>query len=743
MTVSAVTAMAAAVVGAAPAWALDGALDSSFDGDGKVTGPEPSAAAGARQSTGKLLVAGGSAGTLQVARRTSTGGPDATWGGDSVVDVPVPGLDSVVALAVQSDDKVVAFARGPAGHALIVRLTSGGLIDGTYDGDGIRDTTLPGAALVQDGVLDSSGRAVVLAQGGEYPYHILLARHTTTGAPDNTYSGDSIVDDFYEPWASPYAVAAASGGRVVVSGYHAYGRGFAARYTDAGAPDPAYGSGGHTDFAQTGGNSDIAVDSSGRTLVSMLYGGAAVVQRLTAGGQPDPAFNGGSPATVPGTDGSPAALTVQPDGKPIVAGRDQNTGAFRVSRLTTAGAPDAAWGPNGAVSTFTSTTGVADLLVQPDKRVVAIGAASGFAIARYVGGQSADTTKPTATITAPTTTTGPVTFAFSEDVRGVTASTLALRVTGGSTNVPGTLACKDAGGAAVRCDGSVRKALLTPAKPLTPGQRYTATANPSGAATSIKDVAGNALATTAKAFRADLSIGDGDPAVAFEWASIAAANAAGGSYRRESTPGASFTFTYTGGSAAFYVTKGPDFGIAEVTVDANPPVDVDLYNPVPQYQQPVPLSLAQGTHTIRVRVSGRKRPEALGYAVGFDAFKNGTAAIQNDPPAKFLWPSLTLTAADGGRFVSSSQAGSRAGIAFRGTSISWRARTGPNQGQAKVLIDGVQKALVDNHAASAGFAARDVTGLSDAVHTIRVVPAGTKNASSTGVAVGVDSFLVG
>ena len=53
------------------------------------------------------------------------------------------------------------------------------------------------------------------------------------------------------------------------------------------------------------------------------------------------------------------------------------------------------------------------------------------------------------------------------------------------------------------------------------------------------------------------------------------------------------------------------------------------------------------------------------------------------------WASLSDGGASGGTYTRSANAGDRVHLAFNGTYISWFTREGPDQGVAKVFIDGV------------------------------------------------------
>ena len=106
---------------------------------------------------------------------------------------------------------------------------------------------------------------------------------------------------------------------------------------------------------------------------------------------------------------------------------------------------------------------------------------------------SGDSTPPTVTTAPAGGATGvaagaDVTATFSEPVQGVSGTTFKLRPAGSSTVVSAT----------VTYDAATQVATLNPAADLTPGGQYKATLT--GGASAIRDMAGNALATTTWTF---------------------------------------------------------------------------------------------------------------------------------------------------------------------------------------------------------------------------------------------------
>ncbi len=82
---------------------------------------------------------------------------------------------------------------------------------------------------------------------------------------------------------------------------------------------------------------------------------------------------------------------------------------------------------------------------------------------------------------------------------------------------------------------------------------------------------------------------------------------------------------------------------------------------------------------------------------------------------------------------------------FTGTSVTWIGYKDEWSGNANVYIDGVLKATVDTYATPyrAQTTMYSATGLAAGAHTLKIVPTGTKNASSAGTWVWADAFDVG
>ncbi len=92
--------------------------------------------------------------------------------------------------------------------------------------------------------------------------------------------------------------------------------------------------------------------------------------------------------------------------------------------------------------------------------------------------------------------------------------------------------------------------------------------------------------------------------------------------------GAYLTISFVGNKIEWFSEKKYTHGIAAVSLDGGPEQLVDLYasNQVQTYVYST-NTLAQGTHTLKIRVTGQKNPASTGYYVLHDAFLISTEVI--------------------------------------------------------------------------------------------------------------------
>jgi hypothetical protein len=338
-----------------------------------------------------------------------------------------------------------------------------------------------------------------------------------------------------------------------------------------------------------------------------------------------------------------------------------------------------------------------------------------------------DVTAPTAALAAPAGLVGPLSVAFSEPVAGASAATVALRIAGATAGLPATVACT-----ATSCT-------VQPAKALVAGQQYELVL-----AAGITDTAGNTLAPATLPFRAALAHEESAPGAVYRWRSSAAAPAYGGSYAVERAPGARASFTFTGTSFTWWTVAARSQGLARVYVDGVYKGTVSNYASSTRWKVARTYAgLANAAHTVDIVVAGaRASSSATDTQVIIDAVTVAGRLIAS-PGLTHAWGARAVAGASGSRVLRSDFTGATASFAFRGTSVTWVTARGKEMGKARIYVDGVLQATVDNYANVPSYGvARRITGLTDAVHTVKVVVLGTKATFATGRWVVVDRWVV-
>lgn len=314
----------------------DGALDTSFSGDGKQitrfgAGTVSIARAVAIQPDGKILVAGSARVSaveweLALARYGADGSLDSAFAGDGTLTTGLGG--SAYSVAIQADGRIVV-----AGDSGLARFWPDGSVDTSFGGNG----TVTTAGSAYSVALQTDGKIVVSGASE-------LARYRPDGSLDTTFSGDGTVATG-SVWARSVAVQV--DGRIVVAGailvagelphydFALLG------YTPDGALDTSFGSGGLQTTSFGAGwledeiAADVALQRDGKivavgtsTPVDWVWEGSAIVMaRYAANGSLDQSFgDGGKRVTFHGVDNSADAVVIQDDGKIVVAGSGSDPG---------------------------------------------------------------------------------------------------------------------------------------------------------------------------------------------------------------------------------------------------------------------------------------------------------------------------------------------------------------------------------------------------------------------------------
>jgi uncharacterized delta-60 repeat protein len=202
-----------------------GALDTAFDTDGKVQtdiNGTDKAYAVAIQTDGKIVVGGSSSNDFCVVRYTTAGALDSTFDADGKVTLDAGSLeDTCRAILIQADGRIVLVGdRGTAGYREIVlyRLTTGGSLDATFGTAGKATTSIGGDSFGNAAFSDADGRIVVAGLSADVPSRVLLARFNTDGSLDSEFGDGGTVFALIGSAATARGVAGQADGKIVIAG---------------------------------------------------------------------------------------------------------------------------------------------------------------------------------------------------------------------------------------------------------------------------------------------------------------------------------------------------------------------------------------------------------------------------------------------------------------------------------------------------------------------------------------------
>jgi uncharacterized delta-60 repeat protein len=400
----------------------DGSLDTSFDGDGKVTtdfGEDETAVTVSIQSNGKLVAVGyrgyDVGGTPKydaaISRYDANGAIDSTLDGDGKLISDLGFQNSTVrAMAMQADGKVVVAGytfNGSNNDFSVVRYTTNGFLDPTFDGDGrvivpILDGNDVGNAIA----IQPDGKIVVVGSTHNGTNNdFAFVRLNSDGSPDGSFglNGKVTVGITFTVAGDEFgnAVAIQPDGKIIAGGstFTNTTKFAFVRLIPDGNLDASFDGDGRL-VSQIGAMNDsaavngLALQPDGKIVAAGGFSNRFVVARYNTDGSPDLSFFGTGNNIL--TTGGPAeAVVIQPDGK-ILAGGSGGSGGFGqnfvVARFNTSGSADAAFGSSGiAVTSFAGVNSkVNNLAVRPNGKIVAAGLTDrlvpnddDFAIAQY------------------------------------------------------------------------------------------------------------------------------------------------------------------------------------------------------------------------------------------------------------------------------------------------------------------------------------------------------------------------
>jgi uncharacterized delta-60 repeat protein len=370
----------------------NGALDSTFNGNGEVTsnfGNSDNAISVAIDTLGRIVVGGyytdpSYNSHFEIARYTTNGLPDPSFNGSGVTGTNFGNnQEYLAAIALQANGEIIA---------------------GGYTYQSIDFTTIPEYALARfnvNGSVDSSfgtnGQVLDPIGSNDYDYMNCLtitpngqilsggytldnnealftvSRFNSNGSADSTFASDGNLLGYYPGNGIGYISAMVQNdGKIVVNGT-TYAGGpssnyFLARFKSNGATDLTYGNNG---IANT--NGDYAVMQTDQKVVESNYSfdstGATeiMLSRYNKDGSPDLTYGTNGVVLSAFSGEFLQTMAIQPDNKVLAAGYINNAigSDLVLVRFNTDGTPDATFGTGGAVTV--------DFQPQDDPLTLAIG----------------------------------------------------------------------------------------------------------------------------------------------------------------------------------------------------------------------------------------------------------------------------------------------------------------------------------------------------------------------------------
>ena len=272
----------------------NGALDTDFGDAGLVStdfaGERDCAYGVAIQPGGEIVVAGetdsDASGDVGVVRYTADGDPDTGFGSDGTgrVTTDIGGdLDLASDVTIDRDGNVVVVARVSVDSSLdnfsVVRYSPAGLLDSSFEGDGITGFdpgTASGLAIDTDGSIVVAGSFQNGFVSGKLDFAVW--RFLANGNRDGSFSGDGLVTTDFADVVGPASqdefgadLVLQTDGKIVVVGRGNSGDLTMARYATDGTLDTSFAGGGTLTVDFTGGfdsGNDVGIQTDGKIVAA-------------------------------------------------------------------------------------------------------------------------------------------------------------------------------------------------------------------------------------------------------------------------------------------------------------------------------------------------------------------------------------------------------------------------------------------------------------------------------------------
>lgn len=329
---------------------------------------------------------------------------DSTFSGDGKVNVAMGNQSSIGGqtpmIKLDADGNIVCVnsgrtSTGNSQDMMVCRLDSTGVLDLSFNGTGVRFIDMTGSDLYPDVGndldIDSYGNIYIIGstRNGGSPLNndFAVVKITPTGLLDNTFDTDG--KKLFNPTGGlelGTSIKIQADGKIVFGGSAGNG-GYLMRIDSTGVLDPTFNGTGGIPITFGGGIDlvDIDIDSLGRIVCTgPIYNATAdlAVMRYIVNGTPDLTFgnSGRATATIGTLDDVPVAIKVVADNKILLGGQSDNSSTgfnLMVCRFDSTGVLDASFNATG-FKIVTPTSGSPDdelgsMAVMNDGRIMLIG----------------------------------------------------------------------------------------------------------------------------------------------------------------------------------------------------------------------------------------------------------------------------------------------------------------------------------------------------------------------------------
>ncbi len=423
-------------------YTASGALDTTFDGDGKVLTSYGSGISGlpnfvTAHPNGKILVAGLtsalSGNSFTLVQYNSNGSPDTSFDGDGIASSLFDASDlsnTIISIAEQPDGKLLATTSADQygtfnnpDDFVVRRYNSNATVDTSFGINGKVVTTVrPGFSVAKNIALQPDAKILVAGysrplESGKYDSH--LVRYESSGALDPAFGTDgkltatfdSTNDESTHLLIQPDSKLIAIGTKrnATENGY-LFKDIALSRYNIDGSLDASFGDGGKvvSVFAENNRNTihQAVLQPDGKIVISNTYfnqhTGDGLLHheliRYTSYGVVDITFGTDGKVVI---DAETTAMLCQPDGKIILVTLSydsQSNATIILQRYTANGTIDSTFGNNGATGFPATVWGPVTAALQPDGKIVITGSspnmigAGSFNITRFNADGNLDTT---------------------------------------------------------------------------------------------------------------------------------------------------------------------------------------------------------------------------------------------------------------------------------------------------------------------------------------------------------------